>query len=388
MSRTGPAALGVVPVDQMIPVRSEGEGVSGQMEDVSGEMYVLSYSQTATSTRLTVAARTRGEFVPPGIEPSWHDRPYATFPVHQFTATDDQGTRYQMGFIGRGERRPSELTGQITLDPGPAPGSCWLDLATTPGGPAIRIDLTQAPDGTEMTASPATSSPGEHLLHTMAMRLLLLALEFPQEIRLHPAVPPPEPFTCIADGLGDAITALEACGALSPLSPVPGQLAALCASLNITGHGITAPPARDLPGPWLSMLTHYRRRKPQAALGGDGCAAVAAAFPELDGIRLTIVGLHNSEDRTVLFVQADGLTPDGYDGRLGVEPDFPLRVWVRDSGGRWHATRARSWAGADRSEVTMRLQVLPPLSRAAAWIDVVAAGQSAQARVTLPLRWQ
>jgi hypothetical protein len=48
----------------------------------------------------------------------------------------------------------------------------------------------------------------------------------------------------------------------------------------------------------------------------------------------------------------------------------------------------RIWAGADRSAVTMRLQLLPPLSRAAAWIDVVAAGQSAQARVTLPLRWQ
>jgi hypothetical protein len=36
----------------------------------------------------------------------------------------------------------------------------------------------------------------------------------------------------------------------------------------------------------------------------------------------------------------------------------------------------------------MRLQVLPPLSRAAAWIDVLAAGHSAEVRVTLPLRWQ
>jgi hypothetical protein len=36
----------------------------------------------------------------------------------------------------------------------------------------------------------------------------------------------------------------------------------------------------------------------------------------------------------------------------------------------------------------MRLQVLPPLSRAAAWIDVLASGQSAEVHVTLPLRWQ
>ena len=111
-------------------------------------------------------------------------------------------------------------------------------------------------------------------------------------------------------------------------------------------------------------------------------------FPNSTGSGSRSSGCTIPTARTVLFVQADGLTPEGYDGRLGVEPDFPLRVWVRDSGGRWHATRARSWAGADRGAVTMRLQVLPPLSRAAAWIDVVAAGQSAQARVTLPLRWQ
>ena len=65
---------------------------------------------------------------------------------------------------------------------------------------------------------------------------------------------------CVADGLGDAIAALQACSAMSALSPVPGQLAALCASLDVTGHGITA---RQLPEPWLSMLAHYHRRQPE-----------------------------------------------------------------------------------------------------------------------------
>jgi hypothetical protein len=272
----------------------------------------------------------------------------------------------------------------------PDPPACirWLDLATVPGRPAVRIDLDRPPGGSDMTARPATTSPGEHLLHTIATRLLLLALEFPQEVRLHPGAPRPEPFAGIADGLGDAVAALEACGALSPLSPVPGQLAALCASLNVTGHGITAPPARDVPEPWLSMLAHYYRMRPPKASDGDGCAAVAAALPELDGIKLTIVGLHNSADRTVLFAQAAGVRPEGYDGRRGVVPDFPLRVWVRDSSGLWHATRARGWAGADHAEATMGLQVLPPLNRAAAWIDIFAAGPSAQVLLTLPLRWQ
>ena len=123
----------------------------------------------------------------------------------------------------------------------------------------------------------------------MANRLLLLALAFPHQIRLHPAVPAPEPFSCAADGLGDAIAALHACAALSALSPVPGRFAALCARLNISGHGITARPARQLPGPWLSMLAHYRRRTPDQALGRDGCTAAAVALPERDGIRLAII---------------------------------------------------------------------------------------------------
>ena len=171
-----------------------------------------------------------------------------------------------------------------------------------------------------MTAREAGTSPGEHLLHHMADRLLLLALAFPHQIRLHPAVPAPEPFACVADGLGDAIAALHACGALSPLSPVPGQLAALCAALDVSGHGITARPARQLPGPWLSMLAHYHRRTPDQALGRDGCAAAAVALPELDGIRLAILGLHNADGSTVLYGHASGMTPPGPGGPPEAEP--------------------------------------------------------------------
>jgi Sigma-70, region 4 len=379
-----PAAPGrVIPLGQVIPVRG-GE--------VSGEMHLLSYAQTASCARLTVITRARGEFVPPGIEHGL-DGPIAVFPVHHFTARDDHGTSYAMGFRGRCGRRPDELAGEVTLDPGPPPGTRWLDLTTVPGGPAVRIDLTPGngpPAGAGVTVREAGTSPGEHLLHQMADRLLLLALAFPHEIRLHPAVPEPEPFCCVADGLGDAIAALQACGAISALSPVPGQLAALCANLDITGHGITAPPARQLPGPWLSMLAHYRRRQPEQALDRDGCAAAAVALPELDGIRLAILGLHNLDGSTVLYGHASGMTPGGRDGSPDAESDFPLRLWIRDCTGRWHATRAsrRGWSAEDGSEMTMRLEVVPPLSRATAWIEVLAAGQSAQARATLPLRWQ
>ena len=366
--RTAPRR--VIPLGQVIPVRSE---------DVSGEIHLLSCALTDACARFTVVVRARGEFVPPGIEHNGMYRPFAVFPVHQFTATDDRGTSYRMGFSGRRGRRPLELAGEITVHPGPPPGIRWLDL-TTPGERAVRIDLNRPPDGSWAAVSERVTCPGEHLLNRMATRLLLLALAFPQETGLHPAVPRPEPFSCVTDGLGDVVAALQACGALSALSPVPGQLAALCANLNVSGHGIAAPPARELPEPWLSLLAHYRRRGPERRLGRDGCAAVAAAFPALDGIRLSILGLNNADDTTVLYAHATG-SPD-------VAADFPLRVWVRDSGGRWHATRVIGWNENDDGEMTMRLEVVPPLSHAAAWVDVLAAGSSAEARVTLPVRWR
>ena len=372
----------------MIPVRARHSAPWG--EDVSGELYVLSYTHTASGALLTMVARSRGEFAPPDVEPSGNYRPCGTFPADRFTATDDKGTSYSMAFSGRGGRHPSELAGQITLRPAPPSDIRWLDLTTTPGEPAVRIDLNpgnRAPDGAVVTVSEAVTSSGEHLLNNIATRLLLLVLAFPHKIRLHPAVLRPGPVTYIADGLGEVIAALEACGALPPLSPVPGQLAALCTKLNVAGHGITAPPARGLPEPWLSMLAHYHRRKPGRAPGRDGCAVVAVAFPELDGIRLAILGLHNSVDTTFLYVHADGMTLDGHDGPQSTEPGFPLRIWVRDSAGRWHATRT-GWSAEDDGGVMMRLEVVPPLSRATAWIEVLATGQSADARGTLPLCWQ
>ena len=62
-------------------------------------------------------------------------------------------------------------------------------------------------------------------------------------------------------------------------------------------------------------------------------------------------------------------------------------LWIRDSGGRWHTTRIRRRSRMN-DQVGLRLEVIPPLSRATTWIEVLAAGHSAQARATLPLRWQ
>ena len=167
---------------------------------------------------------------------------------------------------------------------------------------------------------------------------------------------------------------------------MPARLAALCASLRIGGHGITAAPAPDLPEPWLSMLTHYHRRKPDTAPAGDGFAAVAAALPELEGIRLVLLGLHNYDGGTWMNALALGQLPGLRQGPLGLDMAFPLSMWVRDDAGRWHAARPAGWYD-EGGEAALTLRLTPPLTRSSAWIEVLATGQSAEVRATLPLYW-
>ena len=62
-------------------------------------------------------------------------------------------------------------------------------------------------------------------------------------------------------------------------------------------------------------------------------------------------------------------------------------VWIRDSRGRWHATRTSGKSGLN-GEIALRLEIVPPLSRATTWIEVLAIGQSAEAGARLPLRWE
>jgi hypothetical protein len=64
-------------------------------------------------------------------------------------------------------------------------------------------------------------------------------------------------------------------------------------------------------------------------------------------------------------------------------------LWVRDSGGRWHATRTSGiipWS--DAGVVMLWLAIIPALQAGTTWIDVIAAAPSARAQVRLPLRWR
>ena len=364
----------VVPAGQVIRIRDDA---------IRGELGLLAYLQTAHGGRFTMAGWIHGPAPGPDTQPP---RPH--LPVsRQFTAADDKGTSYTLRFSTR-ITGSAAVAGVLDLRPDPQHEIGWLDLRTAPGEPATRIHLDPQVPAPDITVTNTAASPGELLADVIAARVLAAASTLPQETPEQVAAAKPGLLPHVAGGLGDVITALQAAGALPPSSPAPGQLAGLCARLGITGHGITTPPAADLPERWLSMLTRYHRRNPQPAPAPGSWAATAAGLPELDGARLAILGLHHGQRGTILHLHAGGVTmEDDWEYYRGVRP-LPT-LWIRDSAGRWHATRDYAPRPlGDDGEVTLDLAIAPPLEAGTPWIDLVAAGPSAEIRARLPIRWK
>jgi|SRR5271157_2947449 len=372
---TGSASAGTP--DRHVPV---GRTLPFHDSMVSGQLDLISFSHTARGARFTVSWRIRNLLGPSPAE----------WPFFQFIARDDRGHRYRPDFQMVGH---PEAVCYLSLDPEPPRDMRWLDV-TAPGEAAVRITLEREgagiPDGAEAQVTETGLSSAEHLLNQIGHRLLAIA---PQDLAAGPV-------SNIATGLGETVAALEAAEALSPLSPVPGRLAALCAGLSVSGHRITAPPARDLPEPWFSLLAHYLRRKPDTVPAHDGFATMTAVLPELDGIRLVLLGVHNGDGRSWLHAQAAGRLLDEQYGPFGLDASFPFSVWIGDSGGRWHAAPPAYWfpdsgshlaiggrqpGGAGERALTLRL--VPPLARSTPWIKVLVCGRSAEVQARLPLRW-
>jgi len=349
------ASWRAVPVGQVVRIRDD---------DVRRELLLVAYVQSADGARFTTAG--------------WPFRPF-----RPFTAADDCGASYQIRFPG--EMRPRELP----LSPDPPHQIRWLDLITAPGEPAIRIDLDPQIPAPDITVTRNAHSPGELMLDVIAARILSSAAASPRDNPGQPAAANANLQAFVADGPGRIVAALHAADALPPGSPVPGQLAGLCDRLGIPGHGITAPPAADLPEPWQSMLTSYHRREPQAGPAPGILAATVVELPELDGAQIAILGLHHGEARTIVHMLASGVTQeDDWEYARGVRP-LPV-LWIRDSSGRWHTTHTNgvSPMWGDTREIMLWLAIMPPLDRGTAWIDVVATGPSAEVRARLPLSWE
>jgi hypothetical protein len=366
-----------VPVGLTVPFRAGA---------VSGELCLMSFAQTRTGARFIAAWQVHA----PSLDFQLSHRYPGLIPFDEFTVTDDRGARYQIDHTPGSDLAWPNM---IRLSPAPPGHIRWLDVAP-PYRQAFRVVLgtagAPAPEETAQVSVCATSlSPGEHLLVMLAERLLTGTPEFPRRgLLARPTTgPPTRPRQVVAGGFGDIIAALQAADVLSPLSPVPARIATLCAGLDLTGHGIAAPPTLDLPEPWLSLLAHYQRRKPEPTQMREGYAALAVSLPELDGIRLTLLGLQHTEGGSALHVLAQGPAPEERPGPLDIDLNFPLSLWLRDGAGRWHATRPDRCHQAD-GESAIRLRLVPPLTRPADRVEVLAGGRSAEVRTTLPLRWR
>ena len=373
-----PAPWQVVPAGQVIRIR-DGE--------IRGELGLLAYLRTAHGGRFTAAGRLHGPAPGPGAQP-----PHSHLLVsRQFTAADDQDAGYTLRFSFRtGTTGSAVWASVLDLRPDPPYQIGRLDLRTGPGEPAtrIRLDPRDPPiPAPEVTVTRTAHSPGELLLDVIAARILTSAGSVSQDNPGQLAGATAELRAFVGDGPGHIVAALRAAGALPPSSPAPGQLAGLCARLGITGHGITVPPAAGLPDRWLSMLTRYHRREPYVTPAPGSWAATAAELPELDGVRLAVLGLHQAERGTIVHLHAGGVTmEDDWEYHRAVRP-LPA-LWIRDHAGRWHATNHYAPIPlGDDGEVTLELAIVPPLEAGTPWIDLVAAGLSAEGRARLPLRW-
>ena len=230
------ASWRAVPVGQVIPIRDD---------DVRRELLVVAYVQFADGARFTMA--------------DWPFRPFT------FTAVDDRGASYQIGFPG--EMAPGELL----LRPDPPHQIRWLDLTTAPGEPAIRIDLDPQIPVPEVTVTRKATSPGELLLDVIAARILTSAAASPQD---NPGQPAANAHlrAFVSDGPGHSMTKLPTY--------------CFCSSSSLSCRAFSFSDSADV----TSTYRHPANRRGGFGppfLGGFGSACSVTAAVIMPGVRVS-----------------------------------------------------------------------------------------------------
>jgi hypothetical protein len=293
-------------------------------------------------------------------------------PWADMSAADDAGTDYRLTFAS-GTWTGSTWTGTIMLYPAPPVAARTLTI-TSPHGPLclIRLPCEKTP---REEAADTEDSPGERLL-TRHAEALLASLPAESTWVLGREEP----------GLSELAGMLEGAGVLSPLSQVPPRVAALYQLLGLPAEGSVS----DVPARWLTVITHYGRRRhlPPAS----GTASIGVALPDLDGARFVVAGLRSGESGSFLHVVARGLRPlphrpaTRFPDEWGPSRDAGFSWWFQDDTGGWHlgAIEEASPVGGD---VVLRLALLPPLAHATATLAAEVTGISRRVTTTMPLHW-
>ncbi len=283
-------------------------------------------------------------------------------PYDQLWAIDDRGAVYRVTLSGEGGT--ATWQGSLDIYPAPPPGSRWLDLIADGKHRLVRLDLQAARAGPPARVTRERLPPepaGERLLTRAGERILASVWDA--------AGPDADP------GLGEMITVLLAAGAIAADSPAPGQLAELCRRLGVTGAGITAPPAADLPGQWASVLA--QRGAGPAGPQPELFAPLGVVLPRVDGTQFALVGLSSAAGQSNLHV----LAPDGVR-----QADSNVSWWVRDDAGAWHVAAEPELHAYPPGRQLFRLRLAPPLPTRPERIEVVVTGATRRVRALVPVR--
>lgn len=357
------APIRVVTLGQRLPIHDERAPC---------DLYLMTLVSTQSEAVVTVAQRmhwpadgssTDLEILGAGIQ---------HLPFGQLGAVDDQGRRYRLQFsLGDGDA--DTWRGLIMLSGAPPPEASWLGLVAD-GTRLIRLDLR--PDGSARAAAPAEVTieqtpgvaPGEHLLAAEAEAIMASAWDTqgPQGDRR----------------LGELIQLLADAGAIAADSETPGQLAALCERLGMTGHGISAAPAGQLPGRWASVLA--QRDAAPAGQHQEIFAPLGTLLPDIEGTRFALTGLTSAAGESYLDLVASGLPDRAGTGLYGWGSGFGW--WLRDDTGGWHTT-----AGDDvalhslGAAAAFRLRLVPPLVSCPDTLEVEVTGRASRLRAVVPV---
>ena len=353
-------AMRVMPIGRTLRV------ASGRAPSV---LHLMSLVRIGTEAVITVVMRMHWPPEGPGTDLEITRAGPHHLPYDQLWAVDDEGTRYTVRFEGPGRGGTTAWQGIARLSPVPPLGAQRLDLVgdgtrliQLPLGPQAARGDPAAPPTTEPVAVP----PGERLLVLEAERILASG---------DATGPAQGPIPA------EIITVLTQAGAIAAGSPLPGQLVALCQRLGAAGHGITVPPAAQIPAPWASVIAH--RDVPAPAGGPEVFTPLACILPDVDGARFAVAGLSTAAGESHLHVVSSGMPQLADRFAYNWRPGFSW--WLGDGAGNWHVAAAGEPRTLGDGTQAFRLRLTPPLAAVPDAAEIVVTGPVTRVRATVPV---
>ncbi len=360
-----PRAMRVTPVGRTLTVASDPVPIT---------MHLLSLVRTETEAVLPAVVHKRC----PLDDSATDYLPYAAvgslpLPYDQLWAVDDRETRYAVQLEGS-TNGSATWQGIARLTPAPPRDARWLDLIGD-GTALIRLPLSASLGCRVSPALESTVTPGERLLLLTAERILA------DEDTSRPVAGQDHGGAATGPQPGEIIAVLTESGAIAPGSLLASQIAALCQRLGRIGHGITVPPAPEVPTPWASVITQRDAQWPGS--GREVFAPLAAVLPDFDGARFTLAGLSTTAGKSYLHLVSAGAPRLAEWFASDWTPGFSW--WVRDGNGSWHVGIPGEPYGPPDGMQAFQLRLTPPLIAIPCDAEVVVSGPTAQVQSVVPI---